>query len=346
MDLRDTTNSGQMGGPPIVAVLIPTGMRERMLSNAAEGELATIGRVVRAARPVLASEEMPVLLEGAVACLTDWGTLPLSQDLLAKHATLRLIAHTAGSIRRLVPVEAMQQGLRVSHAAAIIADAVAEFVIGQAILGLRQIHQLDRSMRTGGEWAELRERHPGGLLGARTVGVVGASHVGRAIIRLLQAFGAAVLVCDPLLSEAKAAVLGVELRPLDEVFAKCDVVTLHAPVLPQAVGTIEAWQLALLRDGTLFINTARGALVDEPALLRELRTGRISAALDVFAQEPLPVESPFRQLPNVILSPHAAGHTLDTYQRQGQAMVDEVHRLLRGEPLRYEIIPAMLPAMA
>jgi phosphoglycerate dehydrogenase-like enzyme len=346
MELRDTTNSGPRGGPPIIAVLIPTGMRERMLSNAAEVELATIGRVVGAGRPVLASEEMPALLEGAVACLTGWGTPPLSQDLLANRATLRLIAHTAGSIRRLVPVEAMQQGLRVSHAAAIIADAVAEFVIGQAILGLRQIHQLDRSMRAGGEWNELRERHLGGLLGARTVGVVGAGHVGRAVVRLLQAFGAAVLVCDPLLSEAEAAVLGVELRQLDEVFAKCDVVTLHAPVLPQTAGMIGARQLALLRDGALVINTARGALVDEPALLRELGSGRIGAALDVFAEEPLPVESPFRQLPNVILSPHAAGHTLDTYHRQGQAMVDEVDRLLRGEPLRYEIAPAMLPAMA
>jgi phosphoglycerate dehydrogenase-like enzyme len=332
--------------PPIIAVLIPARMRERMLSAAAERELATIGRVISPPGPVVASEDVPALLEGAVACVTGWGTPPFSQEVLANHATLRLIAHTAGSIRRIVPLEAMHQGLRVSHAAAVIADAVAEFVIGQMLLGLRQLHQIDRSMRSGDEWTELRERHLGGLLGAQTVGVVSAGHVGRAVIHLCQAFGAAVLVYDPLLSEAEAAALGVNLRSLDDVFASSDVVTLHAPVLPQTMGMIGARQLALLRDGGLFINTARAALVDEAALLRELRMGRIGAALDVFAQEPLPAESPFRQLPNVILSPHAAGHTIDTYHRQGQAMVDEVRRLLQDEPLRYEITPEMLPAMA
>jgi phosphoglycerate dehydrogenase-like enzyme len=331
---------------PIIAVLIPAGTRERMLSAAAESELATLGRVRNPPRALVTSEDLPALLEGAVVCLTGWGTPPLRQDVLANHATLQLIAHTAGSIRRIVPLEVMQQGLRVTHAAAIIADAVAEFVIGQAMLGLRQIHQLDRSLRAGDEWNEVRERHLGGLLGARTVGVIGAGHVGRAVIRLLQAFGALVLVYDPLLTESEAAALGVERRPLDQVFAESDVVTLHAPVLPQTKAMIGARQLALLRDGALFINTARGALVDEAALLRELRSGRISAALDVFAEEPLPTESPFRQLPNVLLSPHAAGHTVDTYRRQGQAMVDEVGRLLRGESLRYEITPAMLPTMA
>jgi phosphoglycerate dehydrogenase-like enzyme len=317
-----------------------------MLSAAAEPALAAMGRVRNPPRPVVAGEDLPALLEGAVVCLTGWGTPPLSQETLVNRATLRLIAHTAGSIRRIVPLEAMRQGLRVSHAAAIIADAVAEFVIGQAILGLRQIHQLDRSLRAGDEWSEVRQRHPGGLLGARTVGVVGAGHVGRAVIRLLQPFGARVLVYDPLLSEIESTALGVRLCPLEEVFAGSDVVTLHAPVLPQTAGMIGARQLVLLRDGALFINTARAALVDEAALLRELQSGRISAALDVFAEEPLPVENPFRQLPNVILSPHAAGHTLDTYHRQGQAMVDEVGRLLRGEQLRFEISPEMLPTMA
>jgi phosphoglycerate dehydrogenase-like enzyme len=109
---------------------------------------------------------------------------------------------------------------------------------------------------------------------------------------------------------------------------------------------IGAPQLARLADGAVFINSARAALVDETALLRELENGRIVAALDVFADEPLPADSPFRRLPNVVLSPHVAGHSLDTHLRQGQAMVDEVQRFLQGEPLQYEITPDMLPLIA
>jgi phosphoglycerate dehydrogenase-like enzyme len=101
-----------------------------------------------------------------------------------------------------------------------------------------------------------------------------------------------------------------------------------------------------LREGAVFINTARAALVDEAALVDALRSGRFVAALDVFDLEPLPPDSPLRRLSNVILSPHAAGHTADTYERQGAAMVDEVRRVLHGEPLQYEIAAHMLPTMA
>jgi phosphoglycerate dehydrogenase-like enzyme len=96
----------------------------------------------------------------------------------------------------------------------------------------------------------------------------------------------------------------------------------------------------------MFINTARAAVVDADALLGELTTGRFVAALDVFDPEPLPADSPLRTLPNVLLSPHVAGLTRDTYRRQGQAMVDEVQRFVAHEPLQYEIPPALLPMMA
>src|ERR671932_989153 len=125
-----------------------------------------------------------------------------------------------------------------------------------------------------------------------------------------------------------------------------NVVTIHAPVLPETQRMIGARQLKLLRDGTMFINTARAADVDADVLLSELKTGRFVAALDVFDPEPLPADSPLRTLPNVLLSPHVAGLTRDTYRRQGQAMVDEVQRFVAHEPLQYEIPLALLPMMA
>lgn len=331
---------------PTVAVLIPALWRARLLSPEAERQLASFVRVVGPAGPKPVAQELPGLLGDAVACITGWGTPALSEELLARCPELRLVAHTAGTIHRLVPPAAMERGLRVSHAAAIIADAVAELVISQALLCLRQFHEIDRAMKSGEPWEAIREAYPGRLLGGRTAGVVGAGRVGRAVIRLLKAFGCRVLAYDPYLSAADAAALGVKAVGLDDLFGGAEVVTLHAPVLPETRGMIGAAHLARLRDGAIFINAARAALVDEDALLRELRAGRIVAALDVFGAEPLPADSPLHALPNVILSPHAAGHTIDTHLRQGRAMVDEVRRFIAGEPLLYEITPAMLPIIA
>jgi phosphoglycerate dehydrogenase-like enzyme len=321
-------------------------MRRRVLSADAEVELATMAEVRSPSGSDLTPEELPELVAGATACITGWGTPPISEVLLTDNPQLRLIAHTAGSIRKLVPLVAVERGLRVSHAAAIIADAVAEFVIAQLLLSVRPLHLIDQEMKAGVDWFQIREQRLGQLLGSRTVGVVGAGYVGRIVIRLLTAFGCRILVFDPLLTDEAAAELGVERRSLADLFAASDLVTLHAPVLPETRGMIDADLLRQLRDGAVFVNTARAALVDEGALLDELRSGRITAALDVFDTEPLPVDSPFRALPDALLSPHAAGHSTDTYLQQGQAMVDEVRRYLHGEPLQYEVTPAMLATMA
>ena len=331
---------------PTVAVLMPVKTRERILSAEAMDTLQGFAQVRLPSGSEIAPNDLHELVDGAVACITGWGTPTLSEELLADRQTVKLIAHTAGTIRNLVPFNVVQRGLRVSHAAPIIADAVAEFVVSEALLGLRPLHEIDRGMKAGADWKDLRERYLGGLLGARTVGVIGAGYVGRKVIRLFNAFGSRVLVYDPLLSAETAASLGVTLRSLDDLLTESDVATLHAPVLPETRGMIGAAQLARLRDGAVFINTARAALVDQPPLLRELQSGRITAALDVFDSEPLPPDSPFRQLPNVIISPHTAGHTTDTYHRQGMAMVDEVRRLLLQQPLEYEITAQMLPTMA
>jgi phosphoglycerate dehydrogenase-like enzyme len=331
---------------PVVAVLLPATMRQRVLSADAEAALATVAELRSPNGSGLTADELSELVAGATACVTGWGTPPIPESVLSENPRLGLIAHTAGSIRKLVPLAAVERGLRVCHAAAIIADAVAEFVIAQLLLSVRPLHLIDQDMKRGVDWLQIREQRMGQLLGARTVGVVGAGYVGRVVIRLLTAFGCRILVFDPLLTDAAAAELGVERSSLPDLFAASDLVTLHAPVLPETRGMIDAGLLRQLRDGAVFVNTARAVLVNEAALLKELQSGRISAALDVFDTEPLPLDSPFRTLPNVLLSPHAAGHSTDTYLQQGQAMVDEVRRFLNGDPLRFEVTPAMLATMA
>src|SRR5947199_2684486 len=125
---------------PKVAVLLSSARREQVLSVAAERQLASFASVVMPEGPGLNAEDLPALLDGAVACLTGWGTPSLSDELLASCSDLQLVAHTAGSIRHLVPLSALQRGLCISHAAAIIADSVAEFVLSQMLLCLRQLN--------------------------------------------------------------------------------------------------------------------------------------------------------------------------------------------------------------
>ncbi len=331
---------------PRVAVLIPDPMRARILDAGAEAKLASIAEVIDAADGSPSAADLPVLLDGARAAITGWGSPSLTADVLAGAPALGLVAHTAGSIHKLVPGAAIEHGLRVTHAAAIIADAVAELVVGQTLRYLRNLDQMDDRMKTGSDWLEIRHDYPGRLLGEQIIGVVGTGHVGRTVIARLRAFGTTVLASDPYLSEAQAAEIGVTKVELDDVFAKSDIVTLHAPALPETTGIVDQRRLSLMRDGALLVNMARGALVKEDALYEELRRGRIFAVLDVFAAEPLAADSPLRTLSNVYLSPHAAGQTVDTYLRQGRAMVAEVERYLNGEDLRYEISAAALSTMA
>ena len=330
----------------IVAVLLTSRMRQQMLSPRAQERLAA-SAAVRVAADSLEPGDLPALIEGASAVLTGWGTPPLDMALLAAHPALWLVSHSAGSIRKLVPLQAVESGrLRVSHAAHHIAAAVAEFVIAQTLSVLREPHAHDAGMKAGAGWFELRERHLGRLLGTMTVGIVGAGYVGRAVIRLFQAFGCRILLADPVVTAGQASALGAEAVTLDTLLGESDIVSLHAPVLPETRNMIGAREFARMHDGALFINTARSLLVDQEAQLAALRTGRIRAILDVYDEEPLSPDSPLRLLPHVWLSPHAAGHTADTHKLQGDAAVDDICRFLRGEALQHEVRPSVLATMA
>lgn len=328
-----------------VAVLLAEPTRTQILGARLPDEV-TENADVRIADGSPAAWDLRTLLRGVTVAITGWGTPPLSQELLADLPELRLIAHTAGSIRHLVPLEMVGPRLRVSHAAAIIADAVAEFTALAMLNELRRAREIDAEMKGGAPWPSPRGPQPPRLLGGRTVGLIGAGRVGMAVMRLLAPFGCRVLLYDPLVRAEQAESLGAEPRDLSDVLRLSDLISLHAPVLPETRGMIGATELSLMRDGALLVNTARAVLVDEPALRNELRSGRLRAALDVFWQEPLALDDELRRLPNVSLSPHVAGHTSDTWARQGDAMVDEVARFLRHEPLQYEITADMIETMA
>jgi phosphoglycerate dehydrogenase-like enzyme len=183
-----------------------------------------------------------------------------------------------------------------------------------------------------------------GLTSSR-IGVVGASRTGVEYIRMLVALGAEVVVYDPYLTVDRAAELGVRRTALDELLRSSRVVALHAPTLPETRHLIGARELALMPDGSSLVNTARSWLIDSAALLDELRSGRIDAALDVFDEEPLPADSPYRSLANVLLTPHQAAATVECYLEMGEITAGEIERYAAGQPLRYELTEAALTRM-
>lgn len=331
---------------PRIALLIPASRQAEVLSPDTLAHLRNVAEVVggdQEAREIAAM--LPTLLADADACLTGWGTPPLTDEALDGARRLRLIAHTAGSVKRLVPPSVFARGIVVCHAANVIADAVADYTILAILLGLRRVHEMDRALKAGALWRDAVSA-PQWLLARRTVGLVGMGYVGRKVARLLSAFGPRLLVYDPYLDADDAAALGVEAVSLDDLFRASEVVSVHAPTTPETHHLIGARQLDLLREGAIFVNCARSWVVDQEALLRTLQTGRIWAALDVFDQEPLPADSPFRALPNVLLTPHQAGHTRDSYQEQGRALVGEIERFFGGGELQYRISPESFARMA
>ena len=286
---------------------------------------------------------------GAEAAITCWGTPKITGPLLEAGADLKLIAHGAGTPKAIIEGDAWARGVRVFTAAPVIAADVAETALWGIIDLQKHMKEFDAGMRSGGWFENLLDlKSDMRRLNYRlTAGVVSASRVGRNMIRLLQVFGVKVLLYDPMVSPGEAAMMGVTLAGLEELMASCDVVTVHTPSLPETRGLIGARLLSALRDGAVFVNTSRGAVVDEKALTEELKTGRISAYLDVFEQEPLPLDSELYKLGNVRLSPHmSGGHTVNGGYERGDYLVEQLYSWKTTGALRDEVTPAMMAYIA
>jgi phosphoglycerate dehydrogenase-like enzyme len=327
-------------GVPVVALLMPPPRRDKVFA----GE--TLRRLERFAQVIVLEgdtaelgRKLPEILPLVDACLTGWGAPVLPPALLARSPRLRIIAHAAGSVKGIVPIEALEQGIVVCHAADIIAQAVAECTVLLILTGLRPLHLFDRALKDGHPWQEAADLFVGRRLAGCTVGLLGCGKVARRLIGLLQPFDVAILVFDPYLAPEEAARLGVRGAALADVLRESDIVSNHLPTTAETQQLIGAAEFALLRDGALFVHTARAWTIDEAALLGELERGRLWAALDVFTSEPLPRQSAFRRLPNVFLTPHKAGETGETYRQQGTAMVDELERFFRNQALCYRLLP-------
>jgi len=262
--------------------------------------------------------------------VTSWGAPRLDAALLDRMPRLRAVVHAAGSVQQLVSDELWERGITVTSAADANAVPVAEYTFATIILAFKRAFVHMRSPSTVLEWRDLVGSTRYGSVG-RTVGIVGFSRIGRRVVRMLgQLDGIRILVADPFVSAEAVADAGAELLPLDDMLGQVDVLSLHAPALPETRHMIGAAELAALHDGATVINTARGWILDHDALLAECVSGRLDAVLDVTEPDPLPTDSPLRALPNVALTPHIAGSMGNEARRLADSALDDVEALLRG----------------
>lgn len=225
-----------------------------------------------------------------------------------------------------------RRGLAAANARSINARPVAEYALAMILLDGKDAFAAGRAARHAAP-AGSPPAHFGNF--RRTVGIVGLSQTARALIELLRPFELDVSVYSPELTPTMADALGVEMRTLEDVMAHSDIVSLHQPLTAATRGQIDRRLLSLMRDGTTLLNTARGAVVDQDALVERLRDGGIRAILDVTDPEPLPEDHALRSLPNVVLTPHIAGSLGTELHRMGQNAIEEVRRFIEGVPFRH-----------
>lgn len=277
--------------------------------------------------------ELRERLAGVDVLVTGWGCPRVSEEILGNADRLRLLAHVGGSVPAVATEAVYDRGVTVCSAVRVMAAFVAEGTLAHALASLRGIPRFDASMREG---AYDRDLVDGATLFDASVGLVGLGSVGRELLKLLEPFDVTVRVYDPYVdADDLVAWDFARNASLDAVLERSDVVSVHAAKTEETVGLLGEDELGTLRDGSLLINAARGALIDESALLSELRTGRISAALDVFTREPLPEDSELRTLDNAVLTPHIAG--APTGRRMALTMIDEIERFESDEILQHEI---------
>ena len=332
---------------PVVAITIGQSNYGRMFSATALADLAAAAEIVHhpGGEPASKRDLLAVLAE-ADACITSWGVARLDADVVAAAPRLGHMAHMGGSVKRFVSAAVWERGIRVTSAAVALARDVAETTLGLMIVGRKRIWPLGDHVRGGG-WRDspVWDLWDARELSRSTVGLIGVGNVGRHVIELLAGFETTILVADPYLGDDEAERLGVERVELAELMDRCDVVSIHAPANDETRHMIDADLLGRLGDGAVLINTARGSIIDEAALVGELSTGRIFAFLDVTDPEPPAPDSPLRSLENVVVTPHIAG-CIENCHRMGELAVEEVRRYLAGEPAINEVSAEMLDRIA
>ncbi|WP_200901411.1 hydroxyacid dehydrogenase [Paenibacillus sp. DMB20] len=307
-------------------------------------QLKEIGEVIwnESTTAHFTKEEICEKIKDVDILVTGWGTPVLDEEVMSHAGKLKMVAHTGGSVRPYVSDAVYEKGVTVVSGNEVFAQSVAESVIAYALASLRDIPRYSSDLKNG-IWPT--SFYNKGLLD-RTVGIVGYGMISKMVVQMLKPFNVKIKVFSRHIAQEELDKHGMQKADLPEIFSTCDIVSIHSGMTKENYHLITEELLRMMPEGSLLINTARGAVIDEPALCRVLAEGKINAVLDVYEVEPLPQGHPLMGLDNAILMPHMGGPTIDRRLVVVQALIDDIRRFLKGEPLRCEIDQAYAGKMS
>ena len=290
----------------------------------------------------LTVDEVVELAHDADVLITCWGTCKYYKQDIERLPNLKLIAHFAGSVAPVVDQSVYETDVKVISGNDVFAKSVAEGCLCYTLAALRRLEHYMDVMRTGGFKETVFYNR--GLFGKK-LGIVGFGAIARHFLNLVRWFDLEVLIYSSHLTDEEAAKYGGRTASLEEIFSECDVISIHASNTPKTRGMITRELLARLKPDALLVNTARGAVIDEPAMFEMLLDGKFYAALDVYAEEPPAPDAPIRQCKNALLMPHMGGPTMDMREVVALEVSKDIARMMRGEALQYEITAAAAARM-
>ena len=287
-------------------------------------------------------ENIKATVKDADIAITSWGSLKMEEEILKECPNLKLLMHGAGSVKPYVSDELWEKGIRVCASTKPLGIGVAETALGFTIAACKNFFAINEDIHNGGYLREnIKELYE------ITVGVISAGFVGRHYIKLLQNFGVDVLLYDPFVTDEQAAAMGCKKAELEELLKESDVVSIHAPNIPETAHMINAETLKLMKKDAVLINTARGAIIDEKALYEHMAAGNLKyTCMDVYDPEPPLADNPLRTLKNVIMTSHLAGLVTNGLLRIGAHCADQIEKFVNDEPMDCEVTKDMLARMA
>ena len=281
--------------------------------------------VVSDAAPPLSAEDFLPDAPGATAIMANGSDVVSRQVIEAAGDTLKVIARTGVGFDKVDVAAAAEHGVAVTTTPGSNGETVADFTFGLMLACSRLIPQLNSTLKSG-----MWDPRKGNDVFDKTLGIAGLGRIGQGVARRAAAFSMEILGYDPYVDAVTMATMGIRKVELANLLRRSDFVTLHMPANEETTRMIDAAALDLMKPSAFLINTARGPLIDEPALLAALKSGQIAGAgLDVFTDEPLDT-SPFFELENAIVSPHIAGNTTESMARMAEAAVDNVIAVASG----------------
>jgi phosphoglycerate dehydrogenase-like enzyme len=282
----------------------------------------------------LSQEQMAAGLAAADICISGWSTPQIDRSMLTR-SPLKLICNI-GNMKGSLHRDIFETDVKVSSSQGGFTQSVAEACLMLLMMSFRNTYRFMHLLKTNTyRWKE--DREPGRSIHGKTIGVLGYGTIAKELIRLLRSFDAEIVVCDDYCSEEEGLREGFRVMALEPFLQSCDAVCIHHSLTANTYHLLDEPRLRMMKDNAIIVNTARGAIIDEQALIAELKQGRLFAALDVYEQEPIPSDSPLRLLPNTIITPHISGFTYECRQGMVDAAVEDIRRFIQGEELLCQI---------